>query len=480
MPPAGTEDAALVRGVSWSALGQIGGEGLRIVTGLGLASFVGPDVFGRMGMVLVFANYAGVLANFGFGAVILQKQDISREELSTIFWVNLALGGALAAAFVGGAPLLAAFYGEPELVWLSRGVGAFFVVTPLGFVQRVLMVKALRFRALAVVEIAAAAVSGVAALALAAAGHAAMGLLAWFLLRGLVTSLGYTASRRFLPAGFSWAAFREMAPFAGNVLGSETLGYFSTNLDRVVVGWWLGDTAVGLLDQASRLALVPVSNIAGVVARVLFPTLARVQADHPRMASLYLDFSGLVLFVCTPLLLGLSATGRSLVALLYGPEWQGLPPVLTWTGLYALTAALVTLSPSMFRAGNRSADELKIRVGRQVLGLAALVAGLPFGLVGVVAGRFAASALTLPWLQLRLGAVCDLPLSAQARTFGPTLGAGAVMYAAVWGVDLALRGLAEGALLPLEVVVGAVVYLGLAWGTGNPSLAFAWRRVRRP
>ena len=102
------------RGMSWATIGQVGGEGLRVVTFLVLARFMTPEEFGLFNMVTVFANYATVLLNFGFGSTLVQRRQTSQADLSTVFWFNLGIGVVLSALFAGTSPLLARYSATPS------------------------------------------------------------------------------------------------------------------------------------------------------------------------------------------------------------------------------------------------------------------------------------------------------------------------------------------------------------------------------
>ena len=77
--------------------------------------------------------------------------------LTTLFWINLAVGGALAALSIALAPLLVAFYGEPRLYWITIVLGLAFVFGGLAAQHRAMIMRNMRFATLAKIDVLAKA-----------------------------------------------------------------------------------------------------------------------------------------------------------------------------------------------------------------------------------------------------------------------------------------------------------------------------------
>lgn len=468
-PPA----TGLARGVSWSAAGQGGAELIRLGAGLALAAFLPPELFGRAGLASLLTGAVTVLSSLGLGSVLISRAEVDEEEHATAFVVNVTLATLAAAALAAAAPAVAALAGAPEVARLVRGFALVACVGAAGTVPRIRLHRALAFRTLAAVEVSAAGAGAAVSVGLATAGAGADALIAWYLTQAATTTAGAWLTAGFRPGRPSAAALRRMAPFASRVVGSETAGYLALHLDRLLVGVVLGDRALGLFDQATRLAVTPMTNLALVVSRVLFPALSRARAGGDGGA-VWLDWAGLVAFVAAPLALGLAGASRAFVAVAYGPAWEALAPALAFAGPAGVAAAVSALAPAAFRAVEQPGVELRVRAGRQALGVAAAALALSGGLPAVLAARAFAALATLPWLHARLGGVLGLPPRAQLRVFAPTAALGAATGLTAALLDHALAGqVPDGVALAAEVAAGAAVYLGGAALVGHPSLRFA-------
>jgi PST family polysaccharide transporter len=457
--------------MSWATAGQVAGEGLRVVTGFVLARFMTPEEFGLVGMVTVFANYASVLLNFGFGSALVQRQRASAVDLSTVFWFNLAVGVALTALFASSAPLLAAFYGRGELTAVTAVLAINFVLLAPSIVQRTMLHKDLRFRGLAVVDVVATIVSSTIAIGMGVAGLGVWSLVAWTLSRSAVQTVGSVLLYRWWPSlVFSLTSMREMIGFATNVTLSETLGYVAANVDRLLVGRFLGAHAVGIYEQAVRLMLLPVTNTSMVMGRVLFPALARLQDDPERSRQLYLRSARLSLFVATPLLVGLCVAAEPFVAVAYGPGWEELVPVLRLTALTGLASTLVSLTTSVFRSSGRADLELRVGLVRRGLGVALAAVGVAFSVVAVALGRLVAVVVGLVLYQRVVGRLLGVSMGEQLASLATVLAAGAIMAGSLVLTHVVAGGAPALALLALDVVVGIAFYVVTAMVLRDRSL----------
>ena len=102
-------------------------------------------------------------------AATIQKDTISDAQVSTLFWINVALSAALAALIVASAPLVSRFYDEPRLIWITAAFGATMVTGGLTAQHIALLQRQMLFGRLAVIEICSLLAGFVAAVAAALA-----------------------------------------------------------------------------------------------------------------------------------------------------------------------------------------------------------------------------------------------------------------------------------------------------------------------
>ncbi len=117
-----------LHGFVWSIsdklINQLGYLGVTVF----IARLIGPESFGFIGMLTIFMLLAESVVSSGFSQALVQRsQELTEEDASTIFYVNLGWGIAMYLLLYFTAPLIANFYNQPLLIDISR---VLFVIPP--------------------------------------------------------------------------------------------------------------------------------------------------------------------------------------------------------------------------------------------------------------------------------------------------------------------------------------------------------------
>jgi len=118
-----------------------------------LARLLDPKDFGLVGMVTAFTGILNVFRDFGLSAASVQRAVVTEEQTSTLFWVNILLGGFLTIVALALAPVVGAFYHEPRLFWITSVVAIGFVLNGAGVQHSALLQRQMRFTALVLIDI---------------------------------------------------------------------------------------------------------------------------------------------------------------------------------------------------------------------------------------------------------------------------------------------------------------------------------------
>lgn len=124
-----------------------------------LARLLSPDDYGVMAMVLAVTAFAGLFRDLGLSAAAIQKQTLTNAQQSNLFWINVALGFTLTVLLAAASPLVAWFYGKPEVRWVTVALSASFLIGSLSAQSGALLVREMRFGRQAVAGICGALVT---------------------------------------------------------------------------------------------------------------------------------------------------------------------------------------------------------------------------------------------------------------------------------------------------------------------------------
>src|SRR5256885_13626373 len=92
---------------------------LRMGSLMVLARLLDPKDFGLVGMVTAFTGVLNLFRDFGLSTATVQRENVSDEELSTLFWINVLVGVVLALCALVFSPMVVRIYHEPRLLGVT-------------------------------------------------------------------------------------------------------------------------------------------------------------------------------------------------------------------------------------------------------------------------------------------------------------------------------------------------------------------------
>jgi len=264
------------------------------------------------------------------------------------------------------------------------------------------------------------------------------------------------------------------------VFTTRVIFYFNNNADNILIGRFLGSSALGIYAVAYNVMLAPLSRIAAPVVEVFTPAFARLQDDTERMASLWLRALRLVGTLMIPGMLGLVLVAPEFVHVLLGERWSDAVPViqiLTWVGLLQ---CMQRFNSSILQARNRTRTLLFCSIVTVVCSLAAFVVGLQWGIVGVAAAYAVSSTVAEPYYAWRTMRTVGVTVRRYLANLAGIATAALAMGAAVLGTRLFVLSpdLPDGARLAVLVTVGAVTFVPF-WAWLAPQALDELRGLRR-
>lgn len=455
-----------VSGVKWSGVSMGVVTALQFVTLAVLARLLSPSDFGLMGMIMVVIGFAQLFADMGISNAIIYRQDATREELSSLYWLNILAGVVVFFVVCGGCPLITAFYHEPRLSNLIYLSSLIFLITPFGQQFQILLQKELRFNQLAKIEIISSFVNSSTAITLAIGGMGVFSLI-WGQLAG-------TSFRVLLLSWWGWGNWRPRLHFATQNLkgyisfglyqmGEKTVNYFNSNLDYLLIGFLLGAKALGYYTLAYNLVLRPLQMINPVITRVAFPVFSKMQNETDRLKRGYLKVLQLLSTVNFPMMAGLAVVAPIAVPVIFGEQWVPsiiLIQILTIVGLLRSTGNPVG---SLLLSKGRADLGFKWNLALMITQIPGLYIGAKFGGTIGVAIAFAILMCVYSVFNyfILIRTLLGPCLHEYIASMWPSFWMSGMMAIAVLFPGIFLQNMPELLILIMQVLCGTAVYLGL-------------------
>lgn len=351
-----------------------------------LARLLTPQDYGLIGMVAVVTGFVELFKDMGLSMATVQKAEIDHQQVSTLFWINTAVSSALMVVTAASGPLLAWFYDEPRLTWITIAMGSGLIFSGLTSQHQALLSRQMRFSTLAAIDLASMLL-GIVVGIVSAWYDLGYWALVWMQLAGRITN----AAGVWLMCGWrpglpvKQSGVRSMLAFGGNLTGFTVLNYFARNLDNLLIGKYWGAQELGLYAKAYQLLLLPIQQINAPVSAVALPTLSRLVDSPEKYRQTYLRILEKVTMLTMPGAVFTIATSDWLIWLLLGPQWTGASLIFALLGITALVQPVSNTIGWLFTTEGRTWQLLQWGFINGVMAIIAIVGGLPWGAVGVAA-----------------------------------------------------------------------------------------------
>ncbi|WP_214228890.1 MOP flippase family protein [Pedobacter sp. B4-66] len=413
----------IIGGFFWSIVNQLSITliGL-VITGV-LARLISPADFGLLAMVTLAIGFLNVLKDFGFGAALIQKKEVSDDEYSTVFWINLIIGCFLTLIVFFSAPFIASFFKESKLENVTKILSFTFIINSIGIVWNNKLLKDVAFKQIFYRSIISTIISGVCAIILAFYKYGILALIAQtYIALILNTYLNYLHVKWVPNRSIKKVYIKDLIKFGLPLLADQSINYWVRNIDNLLVGRTLGKDTLAYYNKAYSLMLLPVRQLTGTLAKVLFPSFSLIQDNKEQIANIYLKISRIIAFVAFPVMVCLSMLSEPVILIVYGENWRPVIPIFQVLSILGMLQALGTLSGNIYLSLGQTKKMFKIGLLSRGLMIFGIVFGLHLGgLMGMVYGYCIGSACAFfPELHV-MGRLINLNLKTIVFNFAPYL-----------------------------------------------------------
>jgi len=469
-----------LRGGLVTAGSQIVKMAVQLLSVVVLARLLVPEDFGLMAAVGPIAAFIGLFQNLGLQQAVIQRKDITSEQLNQVFWISTAVGLGSTAVLVALSPAVAAFYGDPRMTALTIAAALPLLIGSLSALPLALMNRNLQFTQLAINDVIST-IGGFAVTAFAAY----MGLGYWSLAIGpaiavTIVLLSAWVTTRWMPGRPTLRIDGDIISFGANLTGFNLVNFFSRNLDNILIGKYSGAVELGYYDRAYKLLLFPLQNITQPLSRVMIPMLSRIQEDKPRFREIYMRTNWLLAAVTMPGISALTCASGPVVDLLFGPQWHPVTPIFAWLGIASLVQPVGSTTGWIFICQAKTKTMFHWGIYSSLTTVLSFFVGLQWGATGVAAAyAISGYVLRVPVLAIllqRVGPVTGWDfLSIQGLFLASSLLA--------WlGYDALAKSklLVEDVWLAVAAVFlnyGAALVLALIFPASRRSLLASWKNV---
>jgi O-antigen/teichoic acid export membrane protein len=477
--------AQTASGLSWSSLSVAALLVASLAYTAMISRLLGPVAFGLMALANLVVLLTQFFARMGIASALVQKPELSQDDIRAASTAGLVLGGACSAVIWLSAPLVSDLFHAPALPNVLRAMAVSCLIIGWSMTGLGLLRRELRFRELSVIVVATYLLGyPVVGVGLALAGAGVWSLVAASLVSAAAQAVWqYLLVRHPVRPVLRLEPYRTVASYGTRLSGAYLTDYIGGNLDTFTVGRIAGTAVLGQYSRAYYLVFQPlVAYISQALTSVLFSSLSRIHEDSPRLRRAYLSVFSLGCVALFPLCAGIAVAAREIVLVVLGSQWSLAIGLVPWFALAGGCHVASQMCQSLAEARAELNRSLAVQVAYIVALVALLVGTLAFRSRGVwvIAAAVAAAEFLryLGYLGL-MRRILQLSTARVARLNAPAAFVTIAAALAIAGVQGLLTGRVPSfAVLAGEVAAGALA-LGLCirFGPLQSTRRELWQRL---
>lgn len=459
-----------INGIIWSGIERFSVQGIQFLIMIIMARLLTPKDYGLVGMLTVFIAIAQTFIDSGFSQALIRKQNRTETDNSTVFYFNIGVGICIYILFYIIAPFISKFYDTPELTAIMRVISLGVIFNSLAVVQRALLTIKIDFKTQAKASLIAAILSGITGITMAYKGFGVWAIVTQQLINlGLNTLLLWILAKWRPKARFSMESFRELFAFGSKLLVSGILDTLYRNIYLIIIGKLFTASKLGYYTRAQQFSDFPSSNLTGILQRVTYPILCKIQDDKDKLAQAYRKFLRVSAFLIFPLMVGLSAVAEPFILLLLKEKWHFAATILQIICFAAMWYPVHAINLNLLQVEGRSDLFLKLEIIKKILGIIILCLSIPLGLIAMCYGQIASSLISLTINTYYTGKLIKVGFIRQMKDLTPTL----ILVLSMWCIiTFGILPFCENNVIKLTagIITGIIYYIGVAWIFRFPEL----------
>lgn len=333
----------MISGVKWTTIGTITNALVALLKIAILARFLDKADFGLMALVTFVMGFMNLFNDMGLTSAILHKQQISKNEYASLYWLNVIFSIVLYGILLLITPLVSNFYEEQDLKFLIPLLGLNLLISAGGRIFKTIESKFLLFKQVTIFEISASLLSLIFAVYLAINDYGVLALVYSALLQYLVQNTLYLIlglKKYGLKLHFNFGETTPFLKIGMYQVGGQIINYFNRDMDILLIGKFFNSDVLGGYSLAKQLVSRPAQILNPILLKVASPALAKFQENMLQLKTNYLKLVGWVGKLNFAVYGAVALFAPIIVQLLYGTGFEEINPLVRILSVYMIFRAI--------------------------------------------------------------------------------------------------------------------------------------------
>jgi len=449
----------------WKYLERGSVQGIALVISIVLARILAPDDFGVIIIITVFINISNVLIQSGFNLSLIQRNDITKDDYSSVFFINLIVTLIIYLLLFFTAPIIAKFYQNMQLVIIIRVMSIILFLGALNSVQLAVLINRMNFKSIFANNLISVVISGIVGISMARMGYGVWALVVQQLVNKGLVCLIMLISVDWLPTlTLSIERIKILFSFGWKILVSSLLDNVYREIHNLIVGKLYPASSLAFFNKGQEFPKFLVININSSIQEVMLPTYASLQSDLERLKKVVRLAIMLTSYVVFPLLIGLASSANHIVTVVLTDKWLSSIPFIRIYCLALIFHPVNMANSQAINAIGRSDIYLKVNIIKKGIAFVILAISIPFGIYSIAIGSIFSGIIFMVLNILPNKKLLNYGVFEQIKDIFPSLIISLLMGIIVYCINFLpyLGSKSSFLILPIQIMTGVIVYLGLS------------------
>lgn len=454
-------------GLFWKLMERFGVQGIQFILQILLARILSPEHYGTLSMMIIFTTLANVFIQNGFNTALIQNKDVTDEDYSSVFWISLGIAVILYALIFLASPVIAAFYGIPDIVMPLRILALTLFPGALNSIQVAKVSREMDFKKVFFSSVSGILLAGIAGVAVAVLGGGLWALVAQNLLNITTACIVMLFTVKWHPRLVcDLHRVAVLFRFGWKLLVAALLDTLQQNLSSLVIGKKYDSGTLGYFNRGAQFPQFLINAITGAMSSVLLPALSSNQDEQETVKSLTKNSICMSSYLLFPMMAGLAAVATPLIRLLLTDKWLPAVPYMQINCFMFAFYSVHVCNLQAINAVGRSDLFLKLEIVKKAYSFIMLVIAvvcfdspMAIALVGVICTGLSWFTNAYPNKKLIGYSFYD-----QFRDLLPLIVMTVLMFGSVGliGYGCSVMQISDIATLIVQIFTGVAVYLLLS------------------
>lgn len=427
-----------LKGTIWSAINVGGSQVSSLLIFFLLARQLNPEDFGLIALSNLIINFMQVFIEQGVSQAIIQAKDIQQKDLNTAFWLNIFLTILLIFICIVSAQRISIVFEEPSLELIIKVLSVVLIFNALSSVQIGVLNRNLEFRSLALRDLLSVTIGGIAGLLTALLGYGVWSLVVQQIVKGCTSALVLWSVSEWRPnLKLSVQGYKELLSFSANVTGVSIFYFVNRRSDDLLIGYFLGASALGYYSIAYKVLIMMHQLIGKVSSLVGLPILSRLQDDPQKFSSVYSLATRIKGMLLIPIFIGISLMSAEIIYILFGQQWLISSPILTALALSGIPIGISMTGIALTSMGKPDWN-LKFVAFSSLVNIVGFLIAVNWGILAVAISFTIRYYLLLPLELFLVRKIIHLDIKKYLSQFIPIIAASFVMSISIFSIKTLL------------------------------------------